>query len=224
MARRFRDRLGQYPPAICALLQHHLPRGPDRPGRADRRRLALADAQGGAVPQHASGDGTGHCAAALAGGYRAGAIHPHRRSERMTSYPSLHMIIDGERVAAGDRRTFTVRNPATGDSLGELPLADAADLDRALDAARRGFAIWRDSTPQQRAAVLQGAARLLAERAEDLARVATMEQGKPTAETRAEVMMCVGLFNFYAGECFRLYGRTLVRPAGTRSTVTKEPG
>lgn len=141
----------------------------------------------------------------------------------MTSYPELCMIIDGERIAAGDRRTFTVRNPATGDAHGEVPLANAADLDRALDTARRGFAIWRDSTPQQRAAVLQGAARLLAERADDLARIATMEQGKPFAEARIEVMMNVGLFNFYAGECFRLYGRTLVRPAGTRSTVTKEP-
>src|SRR4051812_12205865 len=146
-----------------------------------------------------------------------------RNLDRMTLYPDLYMIIDGERVAVGDRRTFTVRNPATGDALGELPLADAADLDRALDTAKRGFAIWRDSTPQQRAAVLQGAARLMAERADDLARIATMEEGKTFAEARIEVMMNVGLFNFYAGECFRLYGRTLVRPAGTRSTVTKEP-
>jgi succinate-semialdehyde dehydrogenase/glutarate-semialdehyde dehydrogenase len=141
----------------------------------------------------------------------------------MTTYPDLNMIIDGERVTAGSRRTFTVRNPATGEALGALPLADAADLDHALDTAQRGFKIWRDSTPQQRAAVLQGAARLMAERADDLARIATMEEGKPFAEARIEVMMNVGLFNFYAGECFRLYGRTLVRPAGTRSTVTKEP-
>ena len=141
----------------------------------------------------------------------------------MTTYPDLCMIIDGERVTAGSRRTFTVRNPATGEALGELPLADAADLDRALDTAQRGFRLWRGSTPQQRAAVLQGAAQLLAGRADALARIATMEEGKPFAEARTEVMMNVGLFNFYAGECFRLYGRTLVRPAGTRSTVTKEP-
>ena len=139
------------------------------------------------------------------------------------TYPSLYMIIDGERVSGGDRRTFTVRNPATGDALGELPLASPADLDRALDTAQRGFRIWRDSTPQQRAAVLQGAARLMAERADDLARIATMEEGKTVAEARIELMMNIGLFNFYAGECFRQYGRTLVRPVGTRSTVTKEP-
>lgn len=141
----------------------------------------------------------------------------------MTDYPSLCMIIDGERVAGGSRRTHTVVNPATGEALGELPLADAADLDRALDVARRGFAIWRESTPQQRAAVLQGAAHLLLERQEQLARIATLEQGKPLAESRIEVLMNVNLFNFYAGEVQRLYGRTLVRPAGMRSTVTHEP-
>jgi succinate-semialdehyde dehydrogenase/glutarate-semialdehyde dehydrogenase len=141
----------------------------------------------------------------------------------VTSYPSLHMIIDGEKIPAGHRRTHRVVNPATEEVLGELPLADAADLDRALETAQRGFRIWRDSTAQQRAAVLQGAARLMLERQEDIARVATMEQGKTLAETRIEVMMNVGLFNFYAGECQRIYGRQLVRPAGMRSTVTYEP-
>ncbi len=141
----------------------------------------------------------------------------------MTEYPSLHMIIDGEKVTAGSRRTFDVVNPATGESIGALPLADAADLDRALEVARRGFALWRKSTPQERASVLSGAARLMVERSEDLARIAAMEQGKPLAESRIEVMMNVGLFNFYAGECSRLYGRELVRPVGQRSTVRWEP-
>lgn len=141
----------------------------------------------------------------------------------MTAYPSLHMIIDGERVSGGGRRTFDVVNPATGQTLAELPLADAGDLDRALETAQRGFAIWRRSTPQERANVLQGAARLMLERADDMARVATMEQGKPVAEAKIELMMNVGLFNFYAGEVFRLYGRELVRPVGQRSTVRWEP-
>lgn len=141
----------------------------------------------------------------------------------MTGYPQLHMIIDGKKIAAGHRRTHKVINPATEEVIGELPLADAADLDRALDAAQRGFRIWRDSTAQQRAAVLQGAARLMVERQDEIARIATMEQGKTLAETRIEVMMNVGLFNFYAGETQRVYGRQLVRPTGMRSTVTYEP-
>lgn len=141
----------------------------------------------------------------------------------MTQYPSLHMMIDGEKVSGGGRRTFDVVNPVTGEAIGALPLAEAADLDRALDVAARGFTLWRKSTPQERAAVLSGAARLMVERQEDLARIATMEQGKPLAESRIEVMMNVGLFNFYAGECSRLYGRELVRPTGMRSTVRWEP-
>ena len=141
----------------------------------------------------------------------------------MSQYPSLYMIIDGERVDGGSRRTHAVVNPATGEVIGQLPLADPADLDRALAVAAEGFRIWRDSTAQQRAAVLQGAARLMLERQEDIARTATLEQGKPLAESRIEVLMNVGLFNFYAGEVQRLYGRTLVRPTGMRSTVTHEP-
>jgi succinate-semialdehyde dehydrogenase / glutarate-semialdehyde dehydrogenase len=141
----------------------------------------------------------------------------------MTQYPALYMIIDGERVSGAGRRTHAVVNPATGGTIGELPLAEAADLDRALEVAADGFRIWRNSTPQQRATVLQGAARLMLERQEDLARIAVMEEGKTLPEARIEVMMNVGLFNFYAGEVFRLYGRTLVRPAGQRSTVMHEP-
>jgi succinate-semialdehyde dehydrogenase/glutarate-semialdehyde dehydrogenase len=139
------------------------------------------------------------------------------------TYPSLHMIIAGERISGGGRRTHVVVNPATGETIGELPLAEPADLDRALETAQRGFKLWRKSTPQQRAAVLNGAARLMLERQEDLARIATLEQGKTLAETRIEVLMNVGLFQFYAGEVFRIYGRALVRPEGMRSTVTHEP-
>jgi succinate-semialdehyde dehydrogenase/glutarate-semialdehyde dehydrogenase len=133
------------------------------------------------------------------------------------------MIIDGEKIPVGHRRVHTVVNPATGQALGALPLADAADLDRALDAAQRGFRLWRDAAPAQRAAVLSGAARLLRERQEEIARIATTEEGKTLAESRIEVMMNVTLFEFYAGECHRLYGRQLVRPSGMRSTVICEP-
>ncbi len=141
----------------------------------------------------------------------------------MGHYPDLYMMIDGEKVSGGNRATFPVINPATGEVLGALPLADVADLDRALETARRGFARWRKAPAQERAAVLEGAAQLLLERREELARIATMEQGKTLAEARIEVMMNVGLFRFYAGEVYRIYGRSLVRPAGLRATVVHEP-
>ena len=141
----------------------------------------------------------------------------------MAGYSPLHMIIDGERVSGGDRRTSDVVNPATGETIGALPLANEADLDRALDTAARGFAIWRKSSAEERSAVLQGAARLLRERVEDLARNAVLEEGKTLAEARIEVGFVAGMFEFYAGECHRLYGRELVRPEGLRSTVRHEP-
>jgi len=139
------------------------------------------------------------------------------------TYPELHLTIEGETIPVGHRRTHTVVNPATGEALGALPLADAADLDRALAAAQRGFRLWRNAAPHERAAVLMGAARLLRERQEEIARIATLEQGKTLTESRLEVLMNVGLFEFYAGECHRLYGRQLARPTGMRSTVTFEP-
>ncbi|KLE34585.1 NAD-dependent succinate-semialdehyde dehydrogenase [Aurantiacibacter luteus] len=141
----------------------------------------------------------------------------------MTDYPTLHMMIEGERVTAGSRRTFDVVNPVSGDTLAELPLADGADLDRALDAAQRGFGRWRYTPAAERARVLHGAAALIRERAEALARTATMEQGKPLAEAKLECMAVAAWFDFAAGECQRLYGRELVRPVGQRSVVRWEP-
>ncbi len=141
----------------------------------------------------------------------------------MSDYPSLHMLIDGDKITGGSRRTFDVINPATGETIADLPLAGSDDLDRALEAADAGFATWRKSTPDERSKVLRGAARLMRERQESIARAATLEEGKPLAESRAEVMFAAELFEFYAGECYRTYGRELVRPAGKRASVRHEP-
>ena len=139
------------------------------------------------------------------------------------SFPDLVMVIDGERVGVGDRRAHRLVNPATGGGLGDLPLADGADLDRALEAAARGFARWRQTPAEARGAVLKGAAALMRQRADEIARIATLEEGKTFAEARIEVAMGANLFDFYGEECRRTYGRVLVRPSGTRSIVIKQP-
>jgi succinate-semialdehyde dehydrogenase/glutarate-semialdehyde dehydrogenase len=141
----------------------------------------------------------------------------------MTAYPELKLHIDGEWVGTEHRRVHRVVNPATGGTLGELPLADAADLDRALTAAERGFRQWKRATAEERGRVLKRAAQLIRERVEHIARVATMEEGKTLAETRVEAQVAANLFEFYGEECRRTYGRVLVRPTGTRSMVLKEP-
>lgn len=139
------------------------------------------------------------------------------------SYPALAMYIDGEWLGAGDRRTQDVVNPATGATLAQLPLASIADLDRALDASARAFVLWRRASADQRSAVLRGAAQNLRNRKEAIAANATAEEGKTLAEARIEVEMSAQLFDFYAAETYRLYGRTLVRPTGQRSLVVSEP-
>jgi len=148
---------------------------------------------------------------------------PVKTESTMTAYPELKLHIDGEWIGAGERRTHKVVNPATGGTLGELPLVDAADLDRALEATERGFRQWKRATAEERARVLKGAAQLIRQRVDHIARIATLEEGKTLAETRIEAQVAANLFEFYGEECRRSYGRVLVRPTGTRALVLKEP-
>src|SRR3546814_11204258 len=103
-------------------------------------------------------------------------------------------------------------------------LATDDDLDRALDAAERGFRHWRGVGPDERGRVLQRAAALIRERADRIARIVTLEQGKPLAEAKGEVLGSAGLIDFHAAEAGGLYGRRLMRPAWRCSTVSNKRG
>jgi succinate-semialdehyde dehydrogenase/glutarate-semialdehyde dehydrogenase len=141
------------------------------------------------------------------------------------SYPAtLQLCIDGEWLSGHGRRTQPVVNPATEETIGELPHASVADLDRALAAAERGFAVWRATAPNERGKILKRAADLLRERQADIARIATIESGKPIVETRIELGMAADTLEWYAEEGRRAYGRVLPQRApGMRLTVLKEP-
>jgi len=140
------------------------------------------------------------------------------------SYPELHLLIDGEQLGAAGRRTIPVINPATGEALGQLPLATPADLDRALEATKKAWPVWRALGPQVRGKILRKAADLLRERSEACARLATLEMGKTLPETRVELAISAEIFDWYAEEGRRAYGRVLPqRVAGMRMTVVKEP-
>ena len=137
-------------------------------------------------------------------------------------YPVLRMYIDGEWLNAVGRATHRVVDPATGETLGELPLADVADLDRALDAARRGFTIWRNTPPAARGRVLIKAAELLRQRRSNVALNATREEGKLLGEASLELEAAADLLQFYGEEARRIYGR--VPPAGERHLIAGGPG
>ncbi len=139
-------------------------------------------------------------------------------------YPELSLLIDGEWITGGGRATVPVINPATEEVLGHLPLATAADLDRALAACQRAYPAWRAMAPHLRGRILHKAAELLRERAEEIAQIATVEEGKTIHETRIELGMAAEIFTWYAEEGRRAYGRVLPqRSPGVRMTVVKEP-
>jgi succinate-semialdehyde dehydrogenase/glutarate-semialdehyde dehydrogenase len=142
----------------------------------------------------------------------------------MTDYASeLNLFIGGAWRAGEGAERHAVVNPVDASTLGEAPLATPAELDEALAAADRGFQLWRATDTDARAAVLRQTAALLRERAEAIGTLLTREQGKPLAEARAEVIGAAQMFDWYAEEAKRAYGRVLVRPAGQRSVVLKQP-
>ena len=136
---------------------------------------------------------------------------------------ALQLFLDGAWTGAEGRDAMPVVNPATGDAFTELPLATPADIDLALDAANRAFPAWRATDVEARGAILKKAAQLMRERASAIGEAMTREQGKPLAEAKGEVMGAAQLFDYYAEEAKRAYGRMLVRPAGQRSLVFPQP-
>jgi succinate-semialdehyde dehydrogenase / glutarate-semialdehyde dehydrogenase len=135
----------------------------------------------------------------------------------------LKLFINGSWRTGEGRDCFAVMNPATGKAIADLPLATEADLQETLDAAQKGFDHWRTVDVDTRAAMLHKVAQLVRERADSIAILLTMEQGKPLEQARGEVAGSAQLFDFYAEEAKRAYGRVLVRPTGQRALVIKQP-
>lgn len=140
------------------------------------------------------------------------------------TYPDTRLLIDNQWQDAADGRTLPVLNPATGQAIGQVAHASVADLDRALAAAQRGFEVWRATSSVERQRVMRQAAALLRERADAIATLMTMEQGKPLAEARAEALGCANMIEWFADEGRRVYGR-IVPGANLASTqmVLKQP-
>ncbi|MCI0753547.1 NAD-dependent succinate-semialdehyde dehydrogenase [Teichococcus vastitatis] len=139
-------------------------------------------------------------------------------------YKDVQLHIDGQWRAATGGRTIPVLNPATEEQIGTVPHASEADLDEALAAAERGFHIWRRVSAFDRSKLMRKAADLLRERADSIARVMTMEQGKPLAEARMETMAAADTIDWFAEEARRAYGRVVpARAEGVYQLVVKEP-
>lgn len=139
-------------------------------------------------------------------------------------YEDLCLYIDGEFVKGGGRREQDVVDPANGQVIGRLPHATTQDLDRALAAAQRAFATWRQSSVMDRSRILRRVGELTRERAKEIGRNITLDQGKPLAEAVGEVMRCADHTDWHAEECRRIYGRVIPpRMPNVRQMVLREP-
>ncbi|PZU83936.1 MAG: NAD-dependent succinate-semialdehyde dehydrogenase [Shinella sp.] len=150
----------------------------------------------------------------------------------MTDYPDTLLFIDGVWRPGAGNRTIPVLNPATAQPIGAVAWADRSDLDEALAAAERGYALWSATSAYERGKIMRRAADILRGRADAIATLMTMEQGKPLAQARLETLAGADVIDWFAGEAQRTYGQviparspdviqmTLKRPVGPVAAFT----
>jgi succinate-semialdehyde dehydrogenase / glutarate-semialdehyde dehydrogenase len=128
------------------------------------------------------------------------------------AYPDVKLYIDGEWADGAGGRGADIVNPATEEVLGRVPFAGPADVERAIAAAAAAFPGWRDAGPDFRSQILLKAAALLHQRAGEIGRVMTLEEGKPLKEAAGEVHRAATLLQWDTEEGRRAYGRII--PSG----------
>ena len=138
-------------------------------------------------------------------------------------YTDVSMFVDGEWTNGTSGESSEILNPATEEVIGHVPHASIDDLDRAVAAAARGFATWRDTPVDERTRILIRAADLLRSEAARIGEVMTIEEGKPLGEARGEVMRVAKLLQWDAEEGRRAYGRVIPVDNETQLTVVREP-
>lgn len=132
--------------------------------------------------------------------------------------------VDGQWINADSGEKLAVHNPATGETVAEIAKCGTAETRRAIEAAGRAFASWRQKSGKERAAVLRKWFNLMMESQEDLAQILTAEQGKPLAEARGEIAYGASYIEWFSEEAKRIYGDTIPGPSDDkRIVVIKQP-
>ncbi len=139
-------------------------------------------------------------------------------------YDDVNLFIANRWRGGSDGASLPVINPANEQAIGNVAVASLADLEEAAESAWRGFNAWRRVSAFDRSKMLRRAADLLRERADDIAKLMTLEHGKTLAESRVEVVLAGDLIDWYAEEGRRTYGRIIPgRAANVRQFVLREP-
>jgi succinate-semialdehyde dehydrogenase len=134
------------------------------------------------------------------------------------------MLIDGELTEAISLQRTAIRNPANGEVVGTVPTGEREDASRALQAAWRAFPSWAATSGRDRAVILHKGAALVRERLGDIARLLTLEEGKPLKDSIREVAAAAEVLDYYAEEGKRVRGE-YVSPflPNSRSIVVRQP-
>ena len=132
--------------------------------------------------------------------------------------------INGKWIDAIDNKTYPLINPATEETIAEISFANEKDTHVAIDAAHEAFKIWGKTTPYTRAEILKKAANYLRENLTAIAKDMVNESGKPFAEAKGEWTVAANLFEWYAEEGKRAYGKVIpTNRLDKRSSVTWQP-
>ena len=132
--------------------------------------------------------------------------------------------VDGQWIDADDGKTFAVNNPANNRKLGTVPSLGQKQTRAAIKAANAAWPAWRAKTAKERGAILHKWYKLMIDNADDLATIMTLEQGKPLAEAKGEVVYASSFIEWFSEEAKRVYGDTIPENVpGRRIVVTKEP-
>ena len=133
-------------------------------------------------------------------------------------------IIGGKRLQASNGSQLAIHDPASGRLIARLPDCAVPEAQAAVAAAAAAFPAWKGRTAKERSQVLKRWFALMIEHHEDLARLISLEQGKPLTESRGEVTYSAGYVEWFAEEAKRAYGEVIPAPApGRRLIVVKEP-
>ena len=141
-----------------------------------------------------------------------------------TTQTSNQIFVGGEWSDAASGETMEVLNPATGEVIAEVPRCSADDVDRAVDAARSALSEWLDSTPQERGELLLKLASIIDEHGDELARIESVNVGKPLSYARDEMPVCADNLRFFAGAARMLEGKSAGEyMRGYTSFIRREP-
>lgn len=139
-------------------------------------------------------------------------------------YPKIEMFIAGRWTCGSPGLGQEVVNPATGKGIGITPHASRKDLDRAIESSSDGFAEWRRTAAFDRYQLLRRTAEIVRSRASTIARIMTLEQGKPLAEAHGEIKLSADVVDWFAEEARRGYGCVVpARRSHVTQLVIKEP-